>query len=137
MKNYNFNAEGLNLLQMAVYPTLKILIKCAETNSIITYEQLKLMTGYRSPRMGRVLEIADNTLCKLSKKSGKNIPIIGGFVIDKNKNKPNDGLKKPMLRKGYNYDVLKRNNQLTNIIKQINEEAHNYNWTWVKNQLYL
>lgn len=136
-RNYEIDLTGLNQLQMAVYPTLKSLIKCAETNQVITYEQLSLITGYRSPRMGRVLEIADNTLRRLEKKLNISIPIVGGFVVDKNTNVPNKGLKKPMERKGYNYDKLEQEGFLVSTIEAINSEAHSYNWTIVKNALYL
>ena len=82
--------------------------------------------------MGRVLDIADKTLRKLEKKTGKRIPVLGGLIWSKSTGLPSYGF-------GYvipGYDNLSYDNKVI-VVNKYNKEACSYDWGWVMDELYL
>lgn len=125
---------GLNKEQMVIPAVLRTLIRWSQTSwdKPHTYEELAKAVGYKSPRMGRVLDIADKTLRKLEKKTGKRIPVLGGLIFSKGSNLPSYGY-------GYvvpGYDKLP-NDEKAKVAQQFNKEACAYDWSWVMDELYL
>ena len=130
----HFNISGLNKEQMIIPAVLRTLIRWSQTSwdKKHTYEELAKAVGYKSPRMGRILDIADKTLRRLEKATGKKIPVLGGLIYAKGTNLPSYGF-------GYvipGYDTLSDEDKI-NAVKKYNRDACAYDWGWVMDELYL
>lgn len=96
------------------------------------YSDLSKVVGYKSYRIGGILGEVQDIINELKAKRSEDIPTLNGLVQLKDTGLPNDGFDYVIP----NYSKLSSASKRGEVNK-LNKEAHQYNWTWVLEELEL
>ncbi len=96
------------------------------------YSDLSAAVGHKTNQIGNVMGVIQDIIDNLQKKSGKNIPTLNSLVSSKSTGLPSDGFDYVIK----NYSKLSDDSKKGEV-KQLNLEAHRYEWGWVLDALGL
>ena len=97
-----------------------------------TYGDLAKIVGSKTPRLGYQLGLIDDIFVDLNKKYNRNIPTLNALIVSANTGLPSDGLDYVET----SYSSLSKEEKET-YAKGKNQEAHDYDYSWVLNELDL
>lgn len=96
------------------------------------YSDLSAAVGHKTSQIGNVMEVIQDTMDNLQKRTGKKIPTLNCLVASKSSDLPSDG---------FDY-VIKDYSKLSpdskkGEVRKLNLLAHQYDWNWVLDALNL
>ena len=128
----------LKLYQQRAQDALPILVRQAKARKPIYYSNLARELNMANPRnLNKVLGSVGNTLLELSNKWNEEIPMINSLVINKNTDKPGDGIDEFLSDSEIYYSKLSLRDQRNLIEKELEKVFLYQKWDRVLQELGL